>query len=310
MPRECEEILFFFYRNAILSIFWSSTKYHLENKSDFLSIFLITSCSLQALIVFKTPAYCDKSIDQPRSVCMQLRRKKDIHCVSDTHQFMYKPVHYGKSIGVCCFFLNIVCDTHRFILYICNVIIIFLFGPSRCLFFYDWLKKKINNIIAYDWFALRQNTETCMFFITTVINWFASHQDSPETVRVDKAEKACKEVTARIIKNQRPKQRNIKPWESFFFLRFAKNVICCKKHLEWKNHSRPQEILNFLIKLNPRSKLLTKLNKQTWIVKYLTSPIKDQLKLGRLLTKYSVGNLAPQLNHQSWRKSTTIEKTV
>jgi len=56
---------------------------------------IVTLVFIQALIVFKTPQYCDQNIDQPRTVNLQLRRKKDKNCVSDIHHFSYKPKHYG-----------------------------------------------------------------------------------------------------------------------------------------------------------------------------------------------------------------------
>lgn len=50
----------------------------------------------QALIVFKTPAYRDLTIDQPKTVNLQLRRRKDKNCVSDVHNFSYKPKQYDR----------------------------------------------------------------------------------------------------------------------------------------------------------------------------------------------------------------------
>lgn len=50
----------------------------------------------QALIVFKTPPYRDLTIDQPKTVNLQLRRRKDKNCVSDVHNFSYKPKQYDR----------------------------------------------------------------------------------------------------------------------------------------------------------------------------------------------------------------------
>ncbi|XP_066928423.1 nuclear factor NF-kappa-B p105 subunit-like [Clytia hemisphaerica] len=76
--------------------FWERSQDKQEMFWEGFGEFNKTDVYKQALIVFKIPPYCNQNIDQPRTVNLQLRRKKDRNCVSDVHHFSYKPKHYDR----------------------------------------------------------------------------------------------------------------------------------------------------------------------------------------------------------------------